>query len=186
MHIRNLIKLILANAFFPYTAIAGELLNVGLRVDLKYESFGEACRLHGLFRHYNLSLEVSSGNVTRAQLTKVNISGAPQNSKLNDQELASFDVRRDQNVSWIKSFTASSDLTKKLLNTADGLGASDSCKPPGDLVYDDLENTEIDFGIEDVDHLLPSFINSKPVFLRGQRQNGDPFLIEMTLIQDRT
>jgi hypothetical protein len=186
MLVQKLLKLTLGSVFISYTAFAGELLNVGLRVNLKYESFGEACRLSELFRHFNISLEVLNGNVTRGQLTKVNISGSPQNSKLTDQELAGFDVRRDQNVSWIKSFKASPALTKKLLNTADGLGASDSCKPPGDLVYDDLENTYIDFGIEAVDHLLPVFIYSKPVFLRGHKPNGDPFLIELTLTQDRT
>ena len=186
MFIKSLLKLTFGMVFFAHTSIAGELLNVGLRVDLKYESFGEACRLHALFRHYDLSLEVTTNEVTRAQLTKLNVFGSPQNSQLTDQELASFDVRKDQNLSWIKSFTASSDLAKTLLKTAEGLGKSDSCKPPEDLIYDDLDNIHIDFGIEEVGYLLPHFINSKPVILRGYKPNGDPFLIEMTLTQDRT
>lgn len=171
---------------FSQSSIAAEFLNVGLRVNMKYESFGEACQLRELFRHYEISLESDNRHVTRAQIKKINVFGQDEVVKLNELETGSFDVRTDKNLSWIKSFSASPNLVKKLLNTADGLGASDSCKPPQDLTYDDFESIYFDFGIEEVGDLLPHFIYSKPAILRGQKSNGDPFRIELTLTQDRT
>jgi len=171
---------------FSQASTAAEFLNVGLRVNLKYESFGESCQLRELFRHYDISLESDDRHVRRAQIKKINVFGPEQVLKLNELETASFDVRTDKNLSWIKSFSASPELVRKLLNTADGLGKSDSCKPPQDLTYDDFESIYFDFGIEEVGDLLPHFIYSKPISLRGHKSNGDPFRIELTLTQDRT
>jgi hypothetical protein len=171
---------------FSQNSNAAEFLNVGLRINLKYESFGESCQLRDLFRHYDISLESDDRHVTRAQIKKINVFGQDEVIKLNELETASFDVRTDKNLSWIKSFSASPNLVKKLLTTADGLGASDSCKPPQDLTYDEFESIYFDFGIEEVGHLLPHFIYSKPVMLWGHKSNGDPFRIELTLTQDRT
>ena len=186
MNLIRLIKVAFGSMFFSQALFAGELLNVGLRVNLKYETFGEACQLRDLFRHYDLSLEIKDGDVSRAQLTKLNVFGPPQALKLKTQELASLDVRTENNLSWIKSFSASPEVLKQLINTAEGLGRSDSCKPPQDLLYDDLDFTHFDFGIEEVGYILPSLIDSKPITVRGQTTNGDPFRIEIKLTQDRT
>lgn len=183
---KKLKKLIFSSLFFSQTVWGGDLLNVGLRVDMKYESFGESCHLRGLFRHYDLSLEIINNHVSRGQLTKLNHFGPTEQIPMDEQETASFDVRSEAGLSWIKAFSASPSLMHKLMSTAKGLGKSDSCQPPRDLIFEDLGVTAFDFGVEKIDHLLPHLIYSQTVILRGHKPNGDPFRIQLTLTQDRT
>lgn len=185
MLIKKLSKLIFGSLFFSQTVWGGDLLNVGLRVDMKYESFGESCHLRSLFRHYDLSLEVINSHVNRGQLTKLGHFGPTEHTRLNDHETASFDIRSEAGLSWIKAFSASPSLMRKLMNTSTGLGKSDFCLPPQDLIFDDLGDTVFDFGVEAVNYLLPHLIHSQPVILRGHKPNGDPFRIQITLTQDR-
>lgn len=185
MLIKKLSKIIFSSLFFSQTVWGGDLLNVGLRVDMKYEAFGESCHLRSLFRHYDLSLEIINNHVNRGQLTKLNHFGPTEQTPLDEQETASFDVRSEAGLSWVKAFSASPSLMHKLMNTAKGLGRGDSCHPPRDLIFNDLGNTSFDFGVETINHLLPHLIHSQPVILRGHKQNGDPFRIQLTLTQDR-
>lgn len=170
---------------FSSSLLAGEFFNVGLRVDLKYESFGEACHLRALYRHYNLSAELVEGRVTRAQLQPVNTRSASKVRALSQDELQSLDIRTEQNLSWVKSLSFSPELLKFFYQTGHSL-AKDDCRPPLDLVIDIQGETQFDFQVEEVGYLLPHFIHSKPVIIRGHKSNGEPFKMELTLTQDRT
>ncbi len=170
---------------FASSLSAGEFFNVGIRVDLKYESFGEACRLHALFRHYNLSAELADGHVKRAQLQSINTHTPPSVRALSENELQSLDIRSEQNLSWVKSVSFSPELLKVLYQTGHSL-SKDECRPPLDLVIDVGGDTHFDFQVEEVGYLLPHLIHSKPVIIRGHKANGEPFKMELTLTQDRT
>lgn len=186
MLLRFAMKAVIVSLFLSQPLSASELLNVGLRVSLKYDTFGEGCHLRSLFRHYNLSLEMVDQQISRARLTKLNVSRPDVAFDLTPSDFVSIDVRTEENTSWIKSFSASPALIKKFLNTADGLGRSDSCKPHEDLVLDELDPIQFDFGVEEVGYLLPYLIDSKPALIRGKRANGDAYQIELTITQDRT
>ena len=101
--VKNLISLTIGLLIFSQPVVSGELLNVGIRVDIKYESFGESCHLRGLFKHYNISLETDQETASRGQLTKLNVFGPKETQILSQPELASFVIRNDQNLTWIKS-----------------------------------------------------------------------------------
>jgi len=179
------IGVIVGLTLFAHPVSAGELFNVGLRVDLKYHSFGESCRLHALFKHYNLYAELTDGRVTRAQLQKINIHGPSTTHNVSENEAQLLDIRTDQNLSWVKSMFISHELLQLIHQTGNGL-AKDACTPPKDLVLDVPGDLEFDFQVEEVGYLLPHFINSKPVIVKGHKTNGDPIRIELTLTQDRT
>jgi hypothetical protein len=181
----NLKYVLLILASMSQTAAAGEFFNVGLRVDLKYESFGESCRLHPLFRHYNLSAEVTDGRVVRAQIAKVKNLVTQNTHPLSDDEMQGLDVRHEKEQSWAKSLVIGPDLLREIILTGDGL-SFDDCIPPRDLIFADESPVVFDFGVEEVGYLLSALINSKPVKIRGTKQNGDPFLITLSLTQDRT
>lgn len=171
--------------FFSSSLLAGEFFNVGLRVDLKYESFGEACRLHALSRHYNLSAELVDGQVKRAQLQSVGTRTPSTVHALSQNELQSFDIRSEQNLSWVKSLSFSPEILRVLYQTGHSL-SKDDCRPPLDLVIDVGSETHFDFQVEEVGYLLPHLIHSKPVTIRGHKANGEPFKMILTLTQDRT
>jgi hypothetical protein len=186
MYKKHFLKIFLVLLFLPQNLFAADLLNVGLRVDMRYETFGEACHLRGLFRHYDLSMEIKNNEVSRAKLTKLNTFGPSIAHSINKQDAATFDVRTEGGLSWIKSFSASPEIITKLINTAEGLGKEDSCQPPTDFISDNLQPVYFDFDVEEVSYLLPHLINSKPVVLQGHGANAEPFRIVITLIQDRT
>lgn len=170
---------------FSSSLFGGELFNVGLRVDLKYESFGEACHLRSLFRHYNLSAELVDGQVKRAQLKSANTRTPSAVQALSQNEVQSLDIRSEQNLSWVKSFSLSPELLRVLYETGHSL-SKDECRPPSDLVIDVQGETQFDFQVEEVGYLLPHLIHSKPVMIRGHKANGEPFKMELILTQDRT
>jgi hypothetical protein len=177
----------LLSGFFLFSSslLASEFFNVGLRVDLKYASFGEACRLHALSRHYNLSAELVDGQVKRAQLQSVSTRAPSTVRALSLNELQYLDIRSEQNISWVKSLSFSPEILRVLYQTGHSL-SKDDCRPPLDLVIDIGSETQFDFQVEEVGYLLPHLIHSKPVIIRGHKANGEPFKMELTLTQDRT
>ncbi len=172
-------------ALMSQMAAAGELFNVGLRVDLKYDSFGESCRLHALYRHYNLSAEIHDDVVERAQLTKIKMSESQKVFALTSDEMLALDIRHDQGYSWLKSIAIGPDLLRVIIRTADGLSKSE-CKLPHDVIIENDDHIVFDFGVEKVEYLLPHLMDSNSVKIRGRKENGDPVLMTLTLTQDRT
>ena len=177
----------LLSGFFLFSSslLASEFFNVGLRVDVKYESFGEGCHLRALYRHYNLSAELVDGQIKRAQLQSTNTRTPSTIRPLSQNELQSLDIRSEQNLSWVKSLSFSPEILKVLYQTGHSL-SKDECRPPLDLVIDVGNETQFDFQVEEVGYLLPHLIHSKPVIIRGHKANGEPFKMELTLTQDRT
>lgn len=177
----------LLSGFFLFSSsvLASEFFNVGLRVDLKHESFGESCHLRALFRHHNLSAELVDGQVTRAQLQSVTTRTPSLIHPLSQSEKSSIDIRSEKNLSWIKSLFVTPETLKVFYQTGYQL-AKDACRPPLDLVIDVPGETHFDFQVEEVGYLLPHLIHSKPVIIRGHKANGEPFKMELTLTQDRT
>ena len=165
-------------------AASSHLFNVGIRVDLKYEAFGEACHLRSLFRHFNLSAEIKNDVMTRAMVTKLNQHGPTLRKDLTHEEMSELAIKTEQGLSWIRSMVVSHDLLRTFIQTGVGL-SKDSCQPPEDLVYATLDPVYVDFEVDSVGYLLPSLIHSKPLIIQGHKANGDPFRIQLSLTQDR-
>lgn len=183
---RHLISALVSTLFFSTQAAASShLFNVGIRVDMKYEAFGETCHLRALFRHFNLSAEIKDDLVTRAMITKLNTHGPAVSKALTQPELSDLIIKTEQDLSWVRSMVVSQDILQTLIHTGAGLSKYD-CQPPKDLVYETLDPVHFDFEVDSVGYLLPHLIHSKPVIIRGHKSNGDPFRIQLILTQDRT
>jgi hypothetical protein len=190
--------LILVSAFLLATvaksaspeSAATNLLNVGIRVEMKFDSFGQNCNLAPLYPRFNLSVQMEHGMPVRARISKLARLGVLASQPpsifydLTATELQTLDVRTDQGLSWVKSVELSPEATRMLADAGKGL-ASDACVPPAGLRYSSDQPVSFDFGVEEVGYLLPKMLNSNSILLRGMTAARDPFQIEMTLTQDR-
>jgi hypothetical protein len=129
-------------------------------------------------------VEINNGELLRGKLKKSSRFNPELSFDLTKEELEGVEVRQEAGLFWIRKIGISPRILKQLLVSGEGFG-SDTCLPLQGVSEVIPDSIVFDFGVESVGYLLPHLIHSNEVFLRGKTESMQPFLIKLSLTQDR-
>jgi len=169
-------------SFLTSIGFATDVLSVGIRTHFKYADMDMQCSLPGMARNFVLSAEVNSGKVTKAKLRKTHLDTYSEVLELEGNELDSIQISEKQARLWIKKWEVSGRVLDLLMRGGKDQGY-DTCYPPHALSTIDPESFLFDFPAHS-STALPYSDSNTGVF-KGLTEKGNPYRIELQLIQDR-
>lgn len=159
-----------------------DILSVGLRTSFKYADMDTQCSLPGMARNFVLSAEIDGDQVTKAKLKKTHLDKYSEVLDLEEAELDSIEIAEKQGTLWIKKWEVSGRVLALLIQGGKNQGY-DSCYPPKALSTISPESFLFDFSLSQATAL--PYSDSNTGIFKGLTESGDPYRIELQLIQDR-
>lgn len=169
-------------SFFATIGFATDVLSVGIRTHFKYADMDLQCSLPGVARNFVLSAELNEGKVTKAKLRKTHLDTYSEVLELEGNELDSFQITEKQGHLWVKKWEVSGRVLALLMRGGKDQGY-DTCYPPHALSTLSPESFLFDFSAHP-STALPWSDSNTGVF-KGVTEKGNPYRIELQLIQDR-